>query len=190
MILLSAHFGNWEWLGTILPICGAAMHVVARPIDNPHLDRLVEGWRKRHGNIVLDKRTETGGIIGLIRRGASVGFLLDQNVGRKKAVFVDYFGRPAATNKGLATIAFRTGAPVVPVFIVRIGERHKVVFEKPLSLPRTGNLANDIVSATGLFTKKIEAYVRRYPDQWLWVHRRWRTRPPEEDDPKRREVRR
>lgn len=179
VMFLSAHFGNWEWLGTVLPIYGAVMHVVARPIDNPYLDRLVQGWRSQYGNIILDKRTETGGIIQLLREGATLGFLLDQNVKRKKALFVDYFGRPAATNKGMATIALRTGAPVIPLFIVRKKERHKVIFEKPLTLPRTGSLKKDLMEVTALFTRKIEEYVRRYPDHWFWVHRRWKTRPLE-----------
>lgn len=179
IILLSAHFGNWEWLGTALPIYGAKMHVVMRPLDNNYLDRMIQGWRMQRGNIVLNKKTETGEIIKLLRSGATIGFLLDQNVGREKAVFVDYFGKPAATNKALATIALRTGAPVLPTFIIRKEGGHKVVFEKPLTLPRTGNLKNDLVEITALFTKKIESYVRRFPDQWLWLHRRWRTQPPD-----------
>lgn len=178
VILLSAHFGSWEWLGTVLPICGAVMHAIARPIDNPYLNRLVQVWRSQYGNIILDKRTETGRIIKLLRQGATLGFILDENIELKKAVFVDYFGRPAATNKALATIAIRTGAPVIPLFIIRKKGRHKVVFEKPLILPRTGVLKEDIFAITAIFTRKIEDYVRQYPDQWLWIKRRWKTRPP------------
>ncbi|MFQ5597357.1 MAG: lysophospholipid acyltransferase family protein [Nitrospiria bacterium] len=178
VILLSAHFGNWEWLGMALSLFGVRMHVVMRPIDNDYLNRMVQAWRSQHGNIVLNKRTETGEIIKILRNGGTVGFLLDQNVGYKKAVFVDFFGRPAATNKGLATIALRTAAPVLPTFIIRTEKGHKVVFEKPLVLPRSGELKKDLVETTALFTKKIETYVHRYPDQWLWLHRRWKTRPP------------
>jgi len=180
VMFLTAHFGNWEWLGTVLPLYGIVSHVIARPIDNPHLDNLVQAWRSQYGNIILDKRTETGGMIQLLRQGATLGFLLDQNAKRKRAVFVDYFGRLAATNKGMATIALRTGAPVIPLFIVRKGNKHRIIFEAPLSLPRSGNLKEDLVAATALFTKKIEAYARVYPDHWFWVHRRWKTRPLQE----------
>jgi len=189
VILLSAHFGNWEWLGTALALYGAAMHAVMRPIDNPYLNTMVQRWRTQHGNIVLNKRTETGEIIKLLRSGKTVGFLLDQNVGREKAVYVDYFGRPAATNKGLATIALRTSAPVLPTFIIRTERGHKVIFEKALDLPRSGKLKDNLVEITALFTKKIEGYVRKYPDHWLWLHRRWKTRPPNEASVSRGEYR-
>jgi len=179
VMLLTAHFGNWEWLGTVLPLYGIVSHVIARPIDNPYLDDLVQAWRSQYGNIILDKRTETGGMIQLIRQGATLGFLLDQNAKRRRAVFVDYFGRLAATNKGMATIALRTGAPVIPLFIVRKGDKHRIIFEAPLKLPRSGNLKQDLVDVTALFTHKIEEYARRYPDHWFWVHRRWKTRPLE-----------
>jgi len=179
VMLLTAHFGNWEWLGTVLPLYGIVSHVIARPIDNPDLDDLVQAWRSQYGNIILDKRTETGGMIQLIRQGATLGFLLDQNAKRRRAVFVDYFGRLAATNKGMATIALRTGAPVIPLFIVRKGDKHRIIFEAPLRLPRSGNLKQDLVDVTALFTHKIEEYARRYPDHWFWVHRRWKTRPLE-----------
>ncbi len=180
VITLTGHFGNWEWLATGLALNGHPVHVVARPLDNPHLDRLVCGWRERGGNRVLNKHTASAEIIRLLRQGEGVGFLLDQNTRREDAVFVDYFGTPAATNKGLAIIALRTGAPVLPIFFIREGERRRVVIEPPLTLGRTGILQADILNVTALFTQKIESYVRRYPDHWTWIHRRWKTRPPEE----------
>jgi KDO2-lipid IV(A) lauroyltransferase len=180
IIILTGHFGNWEWLATGLALNGHPIHVVARPLDNPYLDRLICGWRERGGNHVLNKHTASAEIIRLLRQGEGVGFLLDQNTRREDAVFVDYFGTPAATNKGLAIIALRTGAPVLPIFFVREGERRRVIIEAPLSLHRTGVLQTDILDVTALFTQKIESYVRRYPDHWTWIHRRWKTRPPEE----------
>jgi len=181
VILLGAHFGNWEWIPTALGIAGAPMHIIVRPIDNPFIDRMIHALRERHGNTVLNKRTDTPEVIRLLRKGEAIGFLLDQNVGREKAIFVDYFGRPAGTNKALATIALRTGAPVVPMFVIRQKYGHKIVIEKPMDLPRSGVLKDDLVEITRLFTNKIESYVRQYPEQWLWLHRRWKTRPPEED---------
>lgn len=177
VILLGAHFGSWEWIPLALGVEGVPMHVIVRPVDNPLLDRMVQGMRERFGNVVMNKRTETGEIIKLLRKGAAIGFLLDQDVGRDKAIFVDYFGRPAATNKALATIALRTGAPVIPMFIIRKKGGHKLVIEKPMTLPRTGVLNQDMKEITTLFTKKIESYVRQYPDHWLWLHRRWKTQP-------------
>lgn len=181
VILLSAHFGNWEWLGVALSVYGIAMHAVMRPMNNRYLDKLVQGWRIRFGNVVLNKRTDSGQIIKLLREGVAVGFLLDQNVSHRQAVFVNYFGRLAATNKALATIALRTSAPVLPTFIIKKPGGYKIVIEKPLVLPKTGRLKTDLFEITALFTKVIEGYVRRYPDHWLWLHRRWKTRPLDEE---------
>ncbi len=182
IILLGAHFGSWEWIPVAMGLQGASMHIIVRPVDNPYLNRLVQKLRERYGNVVLNKRTETGGIIKLLRSGKSIGFLLDQNVRLEKAVFTDFFGRPAATNKALATIALRTGAPVIPMFIIRTSQGHKIVIERPMDLPRTGILKQDLKTITRLFTKKIETYVRQYPTQWLWLHRRWKTQPPAPDE--------
>ncbi len=165
-----------------LSVYGIAMHAVMRPMNNKYLNKLIQGWRIRFGNVVLNKRTDSGQIIQLLRQGVAMGFLLDQNVSHRQAVFVDYFGRPAATNKALATIALRTGAPVLPTFIIKTPGGYKIIIEKPLVLPRTGRLKTDLVEITTLFTKVIEGYVRRYPDHWLWLHRRWRTRPLDENE--------
>jgi KDO2-lipid IV(A) lauroyltransferase len=175
VVYVTAHFGNWELMATALAFKGFPIHVVARPLDNPYLDRMVNGWRGRGGNQVLNKRIAAAEIIRLLRSRETVGFLMDQNTARDEAVFVDYFGRPAATHKGLAIVALRTGAPMLPVFILREKDRFRVVIEKPLKIVRTGKLEEDIFRTTALFTQVIESYVRRYPDHWLWVHRRWKT---------------
>jgi len=178
VIILTAHFGNWEWLAQRIALQGSPFYVVARPLDNPYFNERVNEWRGRHGNQVLNKRVAANQILHLLRAGESVGFLLDQNTAEKDAVFVDYFGHPAATNKGLAVIALRTRSPVLPVFILREKgreDRHRLVIEKPLTLIRSGKLQEDVVANTAIFTQKIESYVRQYPDHWLWVHRRWKT---------------
>lgn len=175
VIYVTAHFGNWELMATALALKGFPIHVIARPLDNPYLDRLIKRWRERGGNRVLNKRVAAREIIQLIRGGGTVGFLIDQNTARDESVFVDYFGKAAATHKGLAIVALRTGAPMLPVFILRENDRFRIVIEKPLKIVRTGTLEEDIIQTTALFTEVIESYVRRYPDHWLWVHRRWKT---------------
>lgn len=177
VIFLTAHFGNWEWMAVAFSTYGYPLHVVARPLDNPYLNKMIQKWRERYGTIVLNKKAAAAEIVHLLRKGATVGFLLDQNTARSEAVFVDYFGRPAATHKGLAILALRTGAPVLPAFTIRTETGHRIIVEKELNVVRTGALQNDILLTTALFTKKIESYVRQYPDHWLWVHRRWKTEP-------------
>ncbi len=179
VILLTAHFGNWEWVATGMALRGFPIHVVARPLDNPHLDWMIHGWRVRGGNRVLNKHTASAEIIRLLRQGEMIGVLLDQNARREDAVFVDYFGVPAATHKGVAIIALRTGAPVLPIFFIREGAQRRIIIEAPLTLPRSGTLKQNMLDATALFTQKIESYVRRYPDHWIWIHRRWKTPAPE-----------
>lgn len=179
VIMLTAHFGNWELAPAVLSFYDVQMYLVARALDNPYLNRMINGWRERTGNRVLNKKTAADEIVHLLRKGATVGFLLDQNTARQEAVFVDYFGMPAATHKGLAVLALRTGAPVVPVFIIRRAGGHQLIMEKQLAPVKTGRLRTDVLETTVLFTKKIESYVRRYPDHWLWVHQRWKTRKTE-----------
>ncbi len=177
VVILTAHFGNWEWMGMALSLLGKRLNVVARPLDNPDLNRIINTWRERYGNRVLNKRTSAAEIMRLLKAGEMIGILLDQNTAAREAVFVDYFGRPAATHKGLAIMALRTGAALLPTFMIREKGRHRVVIEKPLDIVRTGDLESDLREATALFTRTIEAAVRRHPDHWLWVHRRWKTQP-------------
>lgn len=175
VILLAAHFGSWELAPAVFSFNNFQMYIVARALDNPYLNRMINAWRERTGNRILNKKTAADEIVRLLRKGATVGFLLDQNTARKEAVFVDYFGMPAATHKGLAILALRTGAPVLPTFIIREAQGHRLIVEKPLEPVRTGHLQTDLLETTALFTRKIESYVRQYPDHWLWVHRRWKT---------------
>ena len=185
-LFLSAHFGNWE----LLPIAfGVLVHRivgVARPLDNPYLDELVRGTRERWGNQILSKRGAVREAMRLLSEGQSVGFLLDQNVSGRGGVFVPFFDQPASTNKSLALIALRTGAPVIPVFLVRDKGGHRIRVEKEVELYRSGDLEADILENTARFTQMIESQIRRHPDQWLWMHRRWKTQPPAGARPARR----
>jgi KDO2-lipid IV(A) lauroyltransferase len=177
VLFLAAHFGNWELMSVALSMRGYRLFAVARPLDNPLLDRLINQKREQWGNRVLSKFGVAREVTQLLKKGESVGFLIDQNVSGRGGVFVPFFGRPASTNKGLALIALRTGAPVIPAYIVRDGEGHRFIFEKEIELVRTGDIEADVLENTARFTRIIESYVRRYPDQWLWMHRRWKTQP-------------
>lgn len=181
VILLSAHFGNWELLGIVCSTLGYRFLPVARPLDNPWLNRLINRIRGRFGGEVVSKKAESAprDMIQALRRGNLVGILLDQNVAADDGVFVNFFDRPACTSKGLALLARRTGAAVVPVFIVRETlDRHRILLQPPLELAATGDLHADVAVNTARCTAAIERMVRVHPEQWLWLHRRWKTQPP------------
>jgi KDO2-lipid IV(A) lauroyltransferase len=150
-----------------------------RPLDNFYLDRLTREYRTMHGNSMVDKDDFVRGLLSAMKAGETVGILMDTNMTPPQGVFVDFFGIPACTASGLARIALRTDAAVVPGFTIwdsALG-KYRLRFDPAIKLVRTGNDDADAVANTALFTKVIEDYVRRYPDQWLWVHRRWKTRP-------------
>jgi KDO2-lipid IV(A) lauroyltransferase len=178
VLFLTGHFGNWELLAVALASFGFPIHVVARPLDNPWLDRWVNQRRSLTGNRVIEKQRSIGTILPLLKKGGAVGFLLDQNVAHGEGVFVQFFDRPACTTKGLALIALRKEVPVLPIFMIRQKEgRHRVRIDQEVSLIRTGDIEKDILRNTEQFTRVIESTIRVYPEQWLWVHQRWRTQP-------------
>jgi KDO2-lipid IV(A) lauroyltransferase len=148
-------------------------------LDNVYLDRMVRRYRTMHGNTVVDKDDFVRGILSAMKAGQTVGILMDTNMTPPQGVFVDFFAIPACTASGLARIALRTGAAVVPGFTIwdRALRKYRLRFDPAVKLIRTGNLDADTVTNTAIFTSIIENYVRQYPDQWLWVHRRWKTRP-------------
>jgi KDO2-lipid IV(A) lauroyltransferase len=155
------------------------MHVVMRPMDNPYLDRMLQSIRMRHGNKVVSKDDFVRGLLAAMRASEVVGILMDTNMTPPQGIFVDFFGIPACTASGLARIALKTDAAVVPTFTIwdeKLG-KYRLRFDPALTLIRTGSLEPDIAANTQMFTKVIEDYVRKYPEQWLWVHRRWKTRP-------------
>lgn len=178
VLILTGHIGNWELMALAQSIRGPSLAVVARPLDNPYIERLVSRLRTRHGNTLINKQKGMREVLGALAHGKGVGILLDQSVTKKEGVFVDFFGRPACTNKGLALMAAKTKAPVIPVFTRRIGPyRHEIVVGEELPLTDTGDKESDIKANTQAYTKAIEDFVRKYPDQWFWMHRRWKTRP-------------
>jgi len=180
VLFLTGHLGGWELSAFSHSLYGHPLHFVMRPLDNPYLDALVRRYRTMHGNIPILKDDPVRELLRAMKAGATVGILMDTNMTPPEGIFVDFYGIPACTASGLARIALRTDAAVLPGFTLwdPVLSRYRLRFDPPVKLIRTGNNENDIVANTQLFTKVIEDFVRRYPDQWLWVHRRWKTRPP------------
>jgi Kdo2-lipid IVA lauroyltransferase/acyltransferase len=179
VLFLTAHFGGWELSAFAHSLHGHWLHVVMRPMDNPYLDRLLQRHRTMYGNKTVAKDDFVRGLLAAMKAGETVGILMDTNMTPPQGIFVDFFGIPACTASGLARIALRTDAAVVPGFTIwdEALQKYRLRFDPALELVRTGNLEADITANTQMFTKVIEDYVRKYPDQWLWVHRRWKTRP-------------
>ena len=182
VLFLTAHLGAWELGAFAHALNGYPLRVLYRPLDNPLLDRLVNTYRTLSGNTLIDKRESAREILTALARNETVGILADQNTLSDDGVFVNFFGIPACTTSGIAKIALRTGAAVVPAFCVWDSQfrRFRIVFDRLLQLGVTGDAERDVREATQQMTSVIEQYVRAYPDQWLWIHRRWKTRPPGE----------
>ena len=182
VLFLTAHLGAWELSAFTHSLYGHPLQIVMRPLDNVYLDRLMRRYRTMHGNSTVDKDDFVRGLLSAMKAGETVGILMDTNMTPPQGVFADFFGIPACTASGLARIALRTDAAVVPGFTFWDPglRKYRLRFDPAVKLIRTGNDDADVLANTALFTKVIEEYVRRYPDQWLWVHRRWKTRPPGE----------
>lgn len=176
--ILTAHFGNWELMSAAIPLYFGGIAAIARPFDFQPLDQLVNELRSRFGSVIIPKQRAMRKILMSLRQKKAVGILLDQNVAWYDGVFVNFLGRWACTNKGLALIAMKTGAPVIPTFSVRQEDgRYCIIFEDEVRLVSTGDKTRDVEENTALFTGMIEKYIRRYPDHWFWFHMRWKTLP-------------
>ena len=179
VLFLTAHFGAWELSAFMHSLHRHWMHIVMRPMDNVYLNRMILEYRTMHGNKAVDKDDFVRGLLSAMKAGEVVGILMDTNMTPPQGVFVDFFGIPSCTASGLARIALRTDAAVIPGFTIwdKALGKYRLRFDPAVELVRTGDLEADIVANTQKFTKVIEGYVRKYPEQWLWVHRRWKTRP-------------
>ena len=183
VLVLTGHLGAWELSSFHHSLMGYPMGMVIRRLDNPLVDELVNRIRCLHGNRVLHKDDFARGLIASMRAGETVGILMDTNMTPPQGVFVPFFGHLAATASGLARVAQKTGAAVVPGFLVweQREQKYKLRFGPEVSLVNTGDSEADAIANTANFTAIIESYIRQYPDQWLWMHRRWKTRPPGEE---------
>jgi KDO2-lipid IV(A) lauroyltransferase len=177
-LMLTAHLGNWEILCATHRLTDYGLSVVVRPLDAPWLDAVAARLRRRSGVEVIDKRGALRPVLEALRRGRLVGILMDQNAARRESVFVDFFGRPASTSRSIAVLAVRTGAPIVPTFAHRNPDgSHRVVIRPALPPPTSNDPEAAVVELTARCTAEIERAIRETPEQWLWSHDRWRTRP-------------
>ena len=178
-MLITAHFGPWELLPLLAALRYEPIHVVARPLDNPRVDEYLTALRERGGNRVIQKRDAVSSILQVLRRGETVGILIDQHIREKDGIIVPFFGRPASTAFAPALIAMRSGAAVLPVGIVREGRaRYLVRIAEEVAVRRSGDLRADLAENTARFTAAMEAFISERPDHWFWVHRRWKTDHP------------
>ena len=182
VLIITAHLGAWELSSFYHSLMGHPMGMIARKLDNRRLDAYVNGIRCLHGNFVISKDDFGRGLLKAIHAGATVGILMDKNMTPPQGEFVPFFGIAACTGTGLAHIARQTGAAVLPGFMFwEPAERRYVLrFGAEIEMPHTEDRAADILEGTRRCTAVIESWIRRYPDQWLWIHRRWKTRPPGE----------
>jgi KDO2-lipid IV(A) lauroyltransferase len=174
VLLFTGHFGYWEVGAMALALRVQPVSVMARPLDNPYLHHMLERIRTRLGNSVIYRQGAIRKVLQELAANRGVAILIDQHLHTPDAVYVDFFSRPAATTNALAALALRTGAPVIPAFIMPLPHgRYRVVFEHAVEPP-----ASDAPDAVRQFTQRctdvLEMYIRRHPDLWLWMHRRWR----------------
>jgi KDO2-lipid IV(A) lauroyltransferase len=179
VLLLTGHFGAWEVGSFVHSLNGYPIKIVVRDLDNAQVDALVKRYRTMHGNETIDNREFLRGLLSAMRGNEVVGILMDTNMTPPQGVFVDFFGAAACTAAGMARVAMKTGAAVVPAYTIWDSDlrRYKVCFDPPLKTIITDDPASDVIANTAKYSHALEAIVRRHPDQWLWVHRRWKTRP-------------
>jgi Kdo2-lipid IVA lauroyltransferase/acyltransferase len=177
VLVATAHLGNWELSAFTHALMTAPMHIVVRPLDNPRLDAFVERRRALSGNHVIHKKEAAREILRALGAGDAVGILIDQNTTPAEGVFIDFFGRKACAGTAFVKFAHHTGAAVVPGYALWSEEEEKYVLRFDPQIEMTGDMQGD----TQRVHAALEAVIRTHPDQWLWLHRRWKTRPPGED---------
>ena len=181
VLFITGHFGFWELQAMVHAVKAEPVSILARALDNPHLNRLLEQIRQGTGNTVVYRRGTIRRVMRTLQARHGVAVLIDQHIMSRDAIYVDFFERPAATTSAVAALALRTGAPVVPVFALPLGRgRYRMIYEHPIEPPRA-----DAPDAVREFTQRctdvLEMYVRRHPELWLWMHRRWRDDGPAND---------
>ena len=179
VLFLTGHIGAWELSSFAHALYGYPLHYMARPVDNQRVDELLNGYRCLSGNHPIFKNESARVMLRVLKEAGTIGVLADQNTMPEEAVFVDFFGKKASTTTGIARVALHTDAAVVPGYAVWDEEirKYRLRFEPPVELIRTGDTERDVLENTQKFTKVIEEIIRKYPEQWVWVHGRWNTRP-------------
>jgi KDO2-lipid IV(A) lauroyltransferase len=179
VIIFSAHFGGWEASHLAFPAYGFGWNVLVRRVDNAPLESFVERLRTHLGSHTIDKKASARTMLRLLQSGELLGIVADLNVQEHEGVFVDFFGIPASTTSGLARLALKTDSVVIPVFFVWQEEKQKYLLkiEPPVEIQKTGNGEEDIRALTQAATNVIEKMIRLFPEQWMWIHKRWNTRP-------------
>ena len=182
VLFFTGHFGSWEVFNLLPPAFGHTMNILVRRIDNPLVEMFVDNLRTRLGCKTLDKSQSARQMFRVLRKGELLGILADLNVQEKEGVFVDFFGVPASTTTGIAKLALATNCAVLPAFAVWSEAKRKYVvhLEPPVDYKKTADADEDIRNLTQAITNAVERYVRAYPEQWLWIHKRWNTRPKDE----------
>jgi len=174
VLFFTGHFGYWEIHAIVEPLIARPISVLARPLDNPRLHEMLERIRTRTGNTVIYRDGAVRKVLRELAANHGVALLIDQHLHTPDAVYVDFFQRPAATTSALAALALRTGAPVIPVFALPVpGGGYRLVYEHPVDPPQT-DTPDAVRDFTQRCTDVLEMYVRRHPELWLWMHRRWR----------------
>ncbi|HRH40641.1 MAG TPA: lysophospholipid acyltransferase family protein [Pyrinomonadaceae bacterium] len=179
ILFFTGHFGSWEVFNLLPPAFGYGMNILVRRLDNQLVENFVDKMRTRFGSTTLDKTKSARKMFRVLENGELLGILADLNVQEREGVFVDFFGVPASTTTSIAKLALATNAIVLPAFAVWEEEKQKYVvyLEPPIEYQKTENTDEDIKKLTQDVTKIVEKYVRKYPEQWLWIHKRWNTRP-------------
>jgi KDO2-lipid IV(A) lauroyltransferase len=179
LILFTAHLGAWELTSFGPALFGYPFSFLVRRIDNPKIESLIDNVRIRFGNQTIDKLAAARSMVKILRSNGTLGLLPDLNTLDAEAIFVDFFGAPAATNFIMAKLALRSKAPIIPIFAPWNEERRKyqLVIQPPISYESTGDEEEDVRQLTARLAQHIESQIRRYPGQWLWIHKRWKTRP-------------
>lgn len=183
-ILITGHIGNWELMAAVLSVRGYPLHVIAAPLYDPRIDEWIVRLRARFDIETISRGSPSSSkkILGVLRKKEVLGLLIDQDT-QANGVFVNFFNKKAYTPGGAAQLALKSGATTLMCFVIRLpNNRHRVTIEKPMALTQTGDHQKDVEVNTARFTSRIEEHIKQYPDQWVWMHRRWKTKPEDQTD--------
>ena len=183
VLYLTGHVGAWELSSFAHALYGFPLHYIARPIDNPLINKFVNKYRGLSGNQPIFKNESARSLLKILKEQGTVGILADQNTMPQEGVWVDFFGTPACTSTGIARVALHTDAAVVPGYVYwdAAMRKYRLRFEPPVELVRTGDIERDVRENTARFAKILEEIIRQHPEQWVWLHARWKNRPPGEE---------